>query len=211
MKAIDHTGMPIRSKARRKTKTPSNMMFKLRDPVTGLYWGVSQASDPSFNLIGKQWGNIRAAKDNWAEYMYQRVLLDDDHPRHLELVTFKIAVTEKKSSSDGCPDMTTAALLAANTNRNDLVVTFAKKTAKENFVISHIIECREDGLEIPKHLDVRVYRLPMRNNWNLSGKAEPMKDITLIAVGNDTDFVYLKMALSDYISQVWDMAKIVAG
>jgi hypothetical protein len=231
MKAIDHSGMPLRPKTRRKTKARSNVMFKLRDPVTGLFWGVSMASNPVFNMIGKQWGSEQAAVRNWAEYMYQRILLDDDCPRFLELISYKIQVTETGKSAAGCPDMTVAALFAVAARPQHLVkkiltlkpgdrveaprptpsysvVSFVKKIALDGFVFTHVIECMGDDMPIPP-LKMKTQTIKLRNSY--SGLGKPNKDSTLLAVTSETDLIYAKMALQDYIVAIWDVAELIAG
>jgi len=168
MKAIDQYGMPLRRNTRRKTKQPSNVMFKLRDPITGMFWGVSSPKEPVFNHVGKQWGSRQGAMSNWAEYNFQRVVEDDQHPRELELVEYALKVTEKGATSDKSPDMTVAALFAVTYKLDYDLNKFVKKLSLDGYRFSHLIKCEKTGSDfpLPPHVSFRYQYSPLNGFAN---------------------------------------------
>lgn len=197
-----------RAKRLLRKREPNTKMFKLRDPVSGLFW--SSTMRPEFNGQGRKWGSEKAARRNWADYVHAGLLEGDDRPE-LELVEYHVEVTEKKAKTEGKPDMLASAAFEAMHMRNSQN-TFVKETVRLGFKIRYLIECQGDTLAENTELHAKLRTMNIRfdarsfsNTWGSS-----RDDDLHVAVHSDEDIIFLKMLLSDYIVAIHDFNEIIA-
>lgn len=189
--------------------------FKLRDPATGLYWGVSSAERPRFNKQGKHWGNIKAVMRNWADYRYHRAIqkydpsklksYDDSvtgpYPENLELVEFEVVETMKTALKSVAPDMEAAGRLEAKHHRSYAAVKYVRTLAEQDKHPLYVVHCKGDDIEPPEnfhgHCEIHVHQ-----SWSSNTKIE---DDLLLACFTEKDMIYVKMALHEFIESIWDL------
>jgi hypothetical protein len=128
--------------------------------------------------------------------------------------------------------MTIPALFAI-TCEDAVLNKFVKNITMDGYVFSHVIKCEKNGeLELPEHISCRrrsclntnyaffPVKVTIHNALSVGGGAprginqsqtKKREDPHYIAVGTETDMIYLKMDLSEYVVGIWDVAKLIAG
>lgn len=204
----DEDGDLIDPRPARKGRPMNTTMFRLRDPATGLFWVHSSAKNPEFGQNGKHWANIKSAMKNWSEYNLQGILKADTRPS-LELVKFKMEVTELGVQPETGPDMQIMAGLKLKFKRDDTLYMFARGMTDDKFPFKYIMyfELHEETV-IPTHIKCKTRLVSMRNSWSMVGNFTPHPDILYVGVTSEVDLIYLKMAFSEQLAYHIDIAKM---
>lgn len=209
MKAVDHWGQPRRKqKIVRRGKPVNDTFYRLRDPKNGQFlWDSSKAG---FNPQGRQWGSKKAALNNWARYTFEGLKEGENRPE-LELVMFKVEVSETGKTPDVSPDMSRSAAFAVVVREHHSAATFAKKLDFEEFAFTHIVMLEADAMEkinpLPGNLVVRSEFHETRSSYGMPRGPEYYGEVALQSV---KDMLYIKMALHDYIVAIFSVDEIIA-
>jgi hypothetical protein len=197
---------PVKPPVKRKMK-PRDSLFRLRDPMTGLFWCSSSAERPLFNNTGRSWTTRSSAMSNWGEYNYQRVKNIDGFPLVLELVTYKVVTTQVSASSLDSPDMERIGSFVrlngyGRARVYDELVEWIKYCTKKGYDFNYVIEIKGSNLEELVPSNIRCY-MTCRSVSTFGASNDP--EYGYIAVGTETDMVYLRVALSEVIVALWDI------
>lgn len=201
--------VPKRRKFKPETQaTKVTKQFRLRDPATGLFWGVSAAERPQFNTDGKKWSTAASALRNWADYDLQRGIKNDDAPKVLELVEYEVVTTRKGVANKTPPDMSKIVPIMTNRTTAARFGDFAKRLTLEGYKFQFLVECWGSGKELvlPDGFNGRT---KARSNHSFTRREADM--FLTLAVPTKADLAMIWLALGTNIEMVWDFDKGEVG
>ena len=179
------------------------VIYRLRDPATGLFLHSAYSRDAHFAAIGAAWKTRGAAMRAWANYLKHRMELSDGGPLTLEIVDFEVKETLKGPVRVQEPPMAKAwGMIEAVCGNDHSIQGFMDALTSRGKVATHIFECLGRDLVPPSSGD---FFSQLRAATSSFGPDDHM----MIAAQTDKDAVYLKMELSDFIIKEWHIADIV--
>jgi hypothetical protein len=203
---------PAKPRAYKTVRPVNKSMFKLRDPKTGLFWGVSSSKTPMFNNIGKSWSTRKSAMRNWAEYNFEGMLASDNRAP-LELAVFEVTTVEQNVIPVCDISMERVAKVEAVLGKNAGhygMIEFLKNIARENkFNAAYVIDAegnREFATPSPVPANIKF----RDNLQRSSGLSTDQSTYLLLALESFTDLAFMRMAISENIVAIYDIDEIIA-
>ena len=204
----------------RKEKPSADKLYRLRDPLTGLFLGIYHNNIPTFTSPGKDWKTVDGARDELLFYNYQRIIHPQGRPPtsgapkagagktalqnwpSLEIVSY--AMQEVATESDTTGDLKHAAKFIKKCCVNDYgsVPNFVKRMAAQGTTFRYLIWA-EGSHPITDITPVTYQRNGNSQRWDDNGRV-PVKGETIVCVNSDTDLMYLKLKLNDHLITIWD-------